>query len=145
AFHTYYLTELFSRLGEHCKDPSCQAVVQGIKHRTSMYFLPLNVLLFVIAAIFSIVYLHDQYANNAIDPVVTAEEAPPEQLLQLSKLLTDERDPARPAIVVVGSGGGTRAAMYTASVLNGLHGLGVDRDIVLLSGVSGGGVALAYF
>jgi hypothetical protein len=47
--------------------------------------------------------------------------------------------------VVVGSGGGTRAALYTASVLNGLHRVGVDRDIALVSGVSGGGVALAYF
>src|SRR6202008_562821 len=41
--------------------------------------------------------------------------------------------------------GEPRAALYTASVLNGLHRLGVDRDIVLLSGVSGGGAALAFF
>jgi hypothetical protein len=59
--------------------------------------------------------------------------------------LRQKAELGRPAIVVVASGGGTRAALYTASVLKGLHSLGVDRDIVLASGVSGGGVALAYF
>jgi hypothetical protein len=85
--------------------------------------------------------------ETVIEPVVTESPAPPmpEQLVDLSSLLRQQSDSVRPALVVVGSGGGTRAALYTTSVLKGLHGLEVDKDIVLLSGVSGGGVALAYF
>jgi hypothetical protein len=51
----------------------------------------------------------------------------------------------RPAIAIAASGGGTRAALYTASVLAGLQGLGRLEDVRLGSGVSGGGAALAYF
>jgi hypothetical protein len=47
--------------------------------------------------------------------------------------------------IVAASGGGTRAALFTAAALEGLNKLGVAKDIVLLSGVSGGGVAEAYF
>lgn len=54
-------------------------------------------------------------------------------------------DPGKPLIVVVASGGGTRAAVYTAAVLEGISKLGSAGDIVLGSGVSGGGAALAYF
>jgi hypothetical protein len=63
----------------------------------------------------------------------------------LAARLPASSENTRPALIVVGSGGGTRAALYTAHVLQGLHKLGADRDIVLLSGVSGGGVALTYF
>ncbi|MFZ5550868.1 MAG: hypothetical protein ACOZJX_19375 [Pseudomonadota bacterium] len=50
-----------------------------------------------------------------------------------------------PLIVVAASGGGTRAAVFTAALLEGLSGLGQARQVVLGSGVSGGGAALAYF
>lgn len=48
-------------------------------------------------------------------------------------------------ILVAASGGGTRAALYTESLLRGLGELGALEDVVLASGVSGGGTALAYF
>ena len=44
-----------------------------------------------------------------------------------------------------GIGGETRAALYTQSVLHGLREMDALKDLVLASGVSGGGVALAYF
>ncbi|MER9631010.1 hypothetical protein [Mesorhizobium sp. M0296] len=50
-----------------------------------------------------------------------------------------------PRIAVVASGGGTRAAIYTASVLRGLAEQGKICNVVLASGVSGGSAALAYF
>ena len=59
--------------------------------------------------------------------------------------MTAQSDHAPPAIVVAASGGGTRAALYTATVMEGLHNLKADANVVLLSGVSGGGVAAAYF
>lgn len=55
------------------------------------------------------------------------------------------------AILVAASGGGTRAALYTYSVLRGLRQVEMDdgctalHRVVLLSGVSGGSAALAYF
>ncbi|MFO0941403.1 MAG: hypothetical protein U0930_11610 [Pirellulales bacterium] len=48
-------------------------------------------------------------------------------------------------IIIAGSGGGTRAALFTQSGIAGLQRLGVLQDAKLVSGVSGGGVALGYF
>jgi hypothetical protein len=53
--------------------------------------------------------------------------------------------PDRTLIVIACSGGGTRAALYTASIMEGIARKGKTDDIVLGSGVSGGGAALAYF
>src|SRR5579872_770864 len=65
----------------------------------------------------------------------------------LSSLLFDDsrNREGRPVIVVAASGGGTRAALYTASVLEGIAKLGKSGDVMIGSGVSGGGAALAYF
>jgi hypothetical protein len=64
----------------------------------------------------------------------------------LASLLQQQRkDPQRPLIVIAASGGGTRAAVYTATILEGISKLGRSGDVVLASGVSGGGAALAYF
>ena len=52
---------------------------------------------------------------------------------------------ARPVVIVTASGGGTRAALYTASVLERLRTIGQLQNVQLVSGVSGGGAALAYF
>jgi hypothetical protein len=148
AFEGYYLADLFARLGERAHTLKERARVIDINHRTGNYFFFLNLLLIVVTAGFITVFAVRYLSNNGTRPVVETTAPPPaaEQLIDLSGLLLQQPEkPARPAIVVVGSGGGTRAALYTASVLNGLHRLGVDRDIVLVSGVSGGGVALAYF
>jgi hypothetical protein len=51
----------------------------------------------------------------------------------------------KPIIAIAASGGGTRAALYTTSVLERLYSRGHLGSVRLLSGVSGGGAALAYF
>jgi len=148
AFQAYYLSEVISSLGNH-PDPNAERDHEravDINQRAGLYFLLLNSGIFLVTAAFVGLYLQVQLGNNAVKPVVTVEAAAPTQLVDLPGLLQPKPgEPVRPAIVVVGSGGGTRAALYTASVLNGLHRMGVDGDIVLLSGVSGGGVALACF
>ena len=53
--------------------------------------------------------------------------------------------PAEPLFIIAASGGGTRAAVYTASILEAIARQGKAANIVLGSGVSGGGAALAYF
>jgi hypothetical protein len=50
-----------------------------------------------------------------------------------------------PVIALAASGGGTRAALYTASILERLQKAGQLGHVRLVSGVSGGGAALAYF
>jgi hypothetical protein len=50
-----------------------------------------------------------------------------------------------PILAVAASGGGTRAALYTAAALERLQLAHRLADVRLLSGVSGGGVALTYF
>jgi hypothetical protein len=67
--------------------------------------------------------------------------------VSLASLLFNQQriDAGRPVIVVAASGGGTRAALYTSSVMFGLSRHNVTKDIVLGSGISGGGAALAYF
>jgi hypothetical protein len=65
--------------------------------------------------------------------------------LKLSSLINDQaRDQTQPVILVAASGGGTRAAVFTGAVLEGIsqtHG----KDILAGSGVSGGSAALAYY
>ncbi len=50
-----------------------------------------------------------------------------------------------PVILIAASGGGTRAALYATSLLQGLAELDLLDNVKLVSGVSGGGAALAYF
>jgi predicted acylesterase/phospholipase RssA len=50
-----------------------------------------------------------------------------------------------PRIVVAASGGGTRAALFTAAVLEGITQRAPEGAIVAGSGVSGGSAALAYY
>ena len=54
-------------------------------------------------------------------------------------------DQNQPRIAIAASGGGTRAALYTASLLRGLAERDLICNVVLASGVSGGSAALAYF
>mgnify|MGYP001443386076 CR=1 FL=1 len=63
----------------------------------------------------------------------------------LASLLTRPVQGDQPVIVLAASGGGTRAAVYTAAVLEGIARQGKAGNVVLGSGVSGGGAALAYF
>jgi hypothetical protein len=148
AFQAYYLSEVISLLGNHTRKNAARDHERAvdINQRAGLYFVLLNSGIFLVTAAFVGLYLQVQLGNNAVKPVVTVESAAPAELVDLPGMLQSKPgEPVRPAIVVVGSGGGTRAALYTASVLNGLHRMGLDGNIVLLSGVSGGGVALAYF
>ena len=58
------------------------------------------------------------------------------------KLTSSDREPV---ILLAASGGGTRAALYTVAVLHGLARLNKLEHVALVSGVSGGSAALAYF
>jgi hypothetical protein len=141
AFQPVSYADLFSLL-----TPAKEVdTLNEFKRRQQTYFITLN------AIILGCVWLLSHYvgygdAHNSVQPAAVAAAPPPRtQLTELTSLLTMQALSHRPAIVVAASGGGTRAALFTASALEGLAKLNADRDIVLVSGVSGGGVASAYY
>lgn len=140
AFNTFSFVELFSNLLEH----QVPDAVHELERRIQLYFALVNSVLLIGGGLLFWYHGRDDRLNTVM-PVVTARPASGANNLDLSTLLQAQSDHAPPAIVVAASGGGTRAALYTATVMQGLHALHADRDVVLLSGVSGGGVAAAYF
>lgn len=157
AFQAFDLLELFDTL----TPLGSVDFFHDLRRRIQLYFLALNGL--IVAALFLTYVFYYGYgdAHNTVESVVTAKAVGDEaRLFNLAaSLKVVPSDPAAagsstadavaidnaPAYIVAASGGGTRAALYTATALEGLQRLDVARHIVLLSGVSGGGVALAYF
>jgi hypothetical protein len=137
AFQTFDLMELFARL----TPPALSDLGHDFKRRIELYFLTVNAL--VIALLFAgYVYYGYGDRHNTVASVISVRPVPHDpQRPDLAELLKARRR----VFIVAASGGGTRAALFTATALEGLNKLGVAKDIVLLSGVSGGGVAEAYF
>jgi hypothetical protein len=137
AFQTFDLMELFARL----TSDALGDLWHDLKRRIELYFLVVNVgVLGVLVA--GYIYYGYGDRHNTVAAVVSAAGSNDSPSADLTDLLRSHK---RPAFVVAASGGGTRAALFTATALEGLNKLGVAKDIVLLSGVSGGGVAEAYF
>jgi hypothetical protein len=137
AFQTFDLVELFARL----TPPALSDLRHDFTRRIELYFLTVNAL---VIALLLAGYGYYGYGDrhNTVASVVTAQSVPRDpQRPDLAELLRAHRR----VFIVAASGGGTRAALFTATALEGLNKLGVAKDIVLLSGVSGGGVAEAYF
>ena len=112
-------------------------------HRLRFYFTALYLGLAAGAAS-GTYWLYDQPQRAELAAQVATADLP--GLFDLrEQLFARDRRQGRPAILLAASGGGTRAALYTYSVLGGLHDLGVLEDVVLASGVSGGSAAIAYF
>lgn len=142
AFYTYSLGGLVTRLLGH-RQPD---MAHDMMRRLQLYFALVNLLLIGLAVVLGWQFGRAERTNTSV-PVVEARAEDPSGTpsVQLSVLLAEPEGGAPPALVIAASGGGTRAALYTATALAGLSDLGHDRNIVLLSGVSGGGVAAAYF
>lgn len=141
AFHSFELLALFSAL----TPPKGEDLLHDLYRRAQLYFLFMNALVLACTLSYLLYYGHDD-AHNTVAAVVTTTMPPRNaQYSDLAKLLKEQKTNNRPAIIVAASGGGTRAALFTASALEGLAKLDATKDIVLMSGVSGGGVASAYF
>lgn len=152
AFQAYEKVEIFEHLVEDAPlqpvrgldREGMRAAVHEIADRVWFYFGVLNVLLVAIAA-GGMVGLSKLWQV----PELNVEAPAPHASVDLRHLLFDDVDaehgPRKQAILLAASGGGTRAALYTASVLHGLQTERALSDVVLGSGVSGGGAALAYF
>ena len=153
AWESYEKIELFRHLAEHAQcltdwSPFKKYLVKNgvgdLHKRTRLYFNIMNLLLVTVLGLsFYGLYLLKE-DPIAIGNIVTEENAK-QQVINLPDMLFKQARASNKVIIVAASGGGTRAALYTASVLRGLAKLESVDDIVLLSGVSGGGAALAYF
>lgn len=156
AFHTYGYSELFAALaangallekslGDRHLARRLTDGAHEIERRSKLYFNLVNAVL-ILMGVGIAIYAQYHDAHHTTQPVVTAElGAPSATRFDLARVLAQRAREQRPVIIVAASGGGTRAALYTASALEGLARLGVADDIVLVSGVSGGGVALADY
>jgi len=155
AFTTYGLVELFDVLGSN--QEKGEDFAHDIRRRVNLYFTLVNVLL--VAAALGLFYWHLNWSRPlAVEPMVRATAIKPEQVTDaqlqaaaratgdsLGARLLAQTEAKRPSLIVAASGGGTRAAVYTAVALEGMAQIDRARDVVLLSGVSGGGVSAAVF
>jgi hypothetical protein len=141
VFQAFDFMALFTRI----TPAGSEEVRNDLYRQLRLYFLGLYFALLLGLIAFLGYYGHGD-RTNTVEPVVTASRPDLTSVAaDLKSLLSQQAADHRPALIVATSGGGTRAALFTASALQGLAKLGVTRDIVLLSGVSGGGVAAAYF
>jgi hypothetical protein len=155
AFTTYGLVELFDVLG--ARQAQGDDFSHDIRRRVHLYFTLINFLL--IASAVGLFLWHLNWSRPlAVEPMVNASAIKPELVSDaqlraqarqtgdaLAARLLAQAGAQRPSLVVAASGGGTRAAVYTAVALEGMGQIGRARDVVLLSGVSGGGVSAAVF
>src|SRR5262245_16366198 len=155
AFTTYGLVELFDTLGTN--QEKGEDFAHDIRRRVHLYFTLVNILLFAAAA--GLFFWHLNWSRPlTVEPMVRASAIKPEQVTDaqinaearatgdgLAARLLAQTAAKRPSLIVAASGGGTRAAVYTAVALEGMAQIDRARDVVLLSGVSGGGVSAAVF
>ena len=141
-FQLYERLQLFGHLAAAAaSDKKTQAseALADLSARIRFYFSSLNLLMatgFVL--LFWIFFAGPQVAEQRITGTGSGGQA------SLKRLIYDDAD-AGDVILLAASGGGTRAALYTVGVLNGLRERGWLGQLKLASGVSGGGATLAYF
>lgn len=132
VFEFYERGDLFSRLGaDNLGDAAAE-----VSSRIRVYFgITTAVILLLLGGL---TWWNETQVKQPAEAVFADA---PQSGVELRDLLAGKRR----AVMVAASGGGTRAAMYTTAVMRGLYELGALDDLTLVSGVSGGGVSLAYF
>jgi hypothetical protein len=155
AFATFGLVELFDVLGG-TKEGGGE-LAHEVRRRVHLYFTFINMAL--LASAVGLWFWHKNWTRPlVVHPMVDAVTIKPEEVSDaalrakairegdgLAKRLQLQAAEGRPSLVVAASGGGTRAAVYTAVALEGMAQIDRARDVVMLSGVSGGGVSAAVF
>lgn len=146
-----FLDRLVSKLER--SDEFCAAQIQSLKMDVEQlkqamrsYFLMVNLSLLVMAGF--LIWFNNarpQLAALTVRAEIPQEEV--EELFNLREQIFKKQatDKLEPLILLAGSGGGSRAAMYTQSVMRGLHEQGYLKNMLLTSTVSGGGAAAGYF
>ena len=131
-FQFYERSDLFDRL----KSPTEPDAAAEVSNRVRVYFGLTTAWILLLAAGF--IWVNFKYVPQ--EPAATFSGTT-QGVVDLRGLMQDKKQ----VVLLAASGGGTRAAMYTTALMRGMHEIGALKDVVLLSGVSGGGVSLAYF
>ena len=139
AFHTWTFSEFFAHLASHARPAgNAHPTPQRIRQRLLQHAVIVRTLT-AVALGAGVWFLH----RGVQQPSAEATTTNPVNV-SLARLMK-EHAADRPIILFAASGGGTRAAVFTAAVLEGLSQQAAPTDVLLGSGVSGGGAALAYF
>ena len=150
----YERDDLFQRLADtalrgHDADETYRTnmAVAEVGKRCKLYFnlLNLGLLALALGVAFGLHSVGKRVQRPGAQGHVLVGEALAKQPVDLRTLVVTGNTARRPKVALAVSGGGTRAALYAASVLRGLAQIGRAGDVVLISGVSGGGAALTYF
>lgn len=142
AFHTWTYSDFFTHVASHVYPESPERLLvpspQKIRLRVLQHAVVVRAVT-VAALVLGALWLSK-------GPQLPSATASTGVLLSVDLSLLLRNHPAdRPAILVAASGGGTRAALFTATVLSGISRHVQPTDVLLGSGVSGGGASLAWF
>jgi len=145
----YEKREIFGEIAK--VDKSLIALYSDLSKRIMLYFTLQNVLMIALT-ILTISWIIANNANAMIkatritSAILTQPNLAATQSVDLKKLvLNRQAGNDKHVIFLAASGGGTRAAIYTTALLSALQEINKLDDVVLSSGVSGGGMSLAYF
>lgn len=142
GFHLYEPIDLLEQLADGLPPhhPG-RADIDWMQWRLRAHFMAVAMVLAALAG-GAAWRLHDRPQIPLLDARLTSRDAldPARVLFPPEVCRADEA-----LLALSASGGGTRAALYTAAVLERLHHLGQLHRVRLVSGVSGGGAALTYF
>ena len=153
AWQSYDKTELFARLAQEAKilkgwtgamQYQANVAVAELAKRTRLYFNLINVVLIAVVWISGVLLYQIPERAEAVGVRVEGTQVA-RQPVSLREMVFVRPHATNKVILLAASGGGTRAAVYTASALRGIAALGWLDDVVLVSGVSGGSAALAYY
>ena len=140
VFHTWTYGDYFERLQACGDSPGKQRPLARQVQALLLQFQTLYVLFF--AAALGI----GAYSLSRETQVAAAKaKTDSEPTLTLAGLVADQPATVKRPIFIAASGGGTRAALFTAAVLEGIWKENGGQRLVIGSGVSGGGAALAYY
>jgi hypothetical protein len=143
-FHSYEPAEMADALvaGTHARDP-VRGSLGWARWRLDVHFLLSSLLLVTLLG--GSAFLLSRRPQQALISSSASRGTAEKLRLADTVFPLSACTPGGTVVAVAASGGGTRAALYTTVALERLRRYGRLGDVRLVSGVSGGGAALAYY
>lgn len=138
----YEKRELFEVISKQNK--SLRDVYSDLSKRVLLYFTLQNIVLIAVVAVM-VLWVLAQEPRPIVSAKLIKNSEETAQKIDLKQLVLEDPSKESHVIFLATSGGGTRAAIYTTALLAALRERDQLDNVVLASGVSGGGMSLAYF
>ena len=142
-YRIFFARVMLNRLSEIEKRDHQSNSLRSVWRQLQSYFLASNV--FLVFCFAMVLIFYGPFVDTRPTLTITPTGSAVGGFNFVEKLNSFHGDAGRVPVIVALSGGGTRAALNAASFLCGMSALGRLDDIVLISGVSGGSAAAAYF